>query len=159
MVKSWASTGDFDRLISRTCRQLMAQQTIPLSPGRMNGDEVQLCAGATLVREAVAMCRSQEFAHEFARESITRDSDYIREVGASIGLDETMVDCVIIGNDRLPSSARLRGTLEHIVRLRSVDRTAGGPKRLQPSVSIDASTISLVDDPESPHRIATPSPS
>lgn len=132
MVKSWISTGDFDRLISRTCRQLVAQQAIPLSPGRMSGDELQLCAGAILVREAVAMCRSQEFAHEFAREAITRDSDYIRRVGASIGLDETMVDCVIVGNDRLPSSTRLRGILEHIVRLGSVDHTAGCPEHLHP---------------------------
>ena len=100
----------------------MAQQTIPLSPGRMNGNKVLLCAGAVLVRQAVAMCRSQELAHDFERETITRDSDYIREVGASIGLDKTMVDCVIIENDCLPFSTRLRGTLEHIVRLRSVDR-------------------------------------
>ena len=127
MAASWISTGDFDRLISRTCRQLVAQQTIPLSPGGMNGDELQLCAGAILVREAVAMFRSQEFAHKFAREAITRDSDYIRKVGASIGLHKPMVDCVIVSNDRLPPSTRLRGVLKHIVRLRSIDCTAGGP--------------------------------
>lgn len=88
----------------------------------MDGNKVLLCAGGVLVMEAVGMCRSRDLAHEFARKAIKRGSDYIREVGSSIGLDETVVDSVIVDNDRLPSCRRLNGTVQQIVRLRFVDR-------------------------------------
>lgn len=122
MTSTPSSITDSDRLISRTCRQLRIQKTIPQSPGIVDGNKVLLCAGALLVREASDMLRSKEFANEFEREVVTRDSDYIRKVGSAIGLDEIAVNSVVVGNDRLPPGIRLGGTLAHIARLRSVFR-------------------------------------
>ena len=116
------SVDDADLLISRTCQQLTSQRTVPLSPGRADGSKLLLCAGALLVREASAMILSKEFANRFEREVVTRNSDYIRQVAATIGLDEPSVNSLIIRNDRLSPAKRLSGTMEHISSLRSLFR-------------------------------------
>ena len=101
-------------LINRTCQHLVEQRTIPISPGRVDGEATLLCAGAALVREAVMMFRSEEDASAFEREVVANDSGYIREVGAKLGLASEMVDSVIITNDSLTPETRLAGTTEFL---------------------------------------------
>ncbi len=105
---------DLGVLVERTCLQLRAQKEVPLSPGRHDEHKTMLCAGAALVKEAMSMLRSEADAVQFEREVVTRDSDYIREVGSELGLDLAVVDGAIIMNDNLCPSTRLFGTLEYL---------------------------------------------
>ncbi len=117
-----------DQLVDRTASALKAQKMVPLSPGRRIDDEAYLCAGAMLVKEAIGLLRSPGEAGAFADEVITRDSGYIRLKGAEIGLDEDMVDGMIISNDSLSPEDRLEGTLEHFACVRAW-RLGCGPGR------------------------------
>ena len=119
------SAGLPDCLVSRARRRLMRQDGVPLSPGESCGGSVRLCAGAVLVREAVALYRSERSAERFERNVTVRDSGYIRSVASSIGLDENMVGGVIIMNDRLPARARLEGVLGYLNLLRCPTEATG----------------------------------
>ena len=107
-----------DDVISRTWQRLIRQGSVPESPGMVCDGTVHLCAGAVLVREAVAVHRSEEAAGRFEREVTVRGSDYIRRVGCGIGLDGEAVGKIIIANDRLPGHNRLAGMLAYLDRLR-----------------------------------------
>ena len=109
-----------DEIIESTLQKLEAQSVVPMSPGVIAGDSVLLCAGAAFVKEAAADMYSGEFSEAFAREAVSRgDSDYIRSVGATIGLDEEMVQGIVMKNDALPSGERLSGTLNYLKSLGS----------------------------------------
>ena len=106
--------------VSRALRALEAQRNIPLSPGQMDGDSVLLCAGAAFVKEAVALLRAPEYAEKFTRDVVWRDSEFISRIGCTIGLDERMVNEIVIVNDKLPGHDRLAGTHLHLSRIASV---------------------------------------
>ena len=105
------SRNDETGLVRRACDRLAAQRCVPMSPGRVDAGEVLLCAGAALVREAVANRRSEQEGDEFARDVVSRDSDHIREVGTLMGIDPAMVSDAIIMNDSLPARKRLTGVV------------------------------------------------
>ena len=77
----------------------------------MDAGDIQLCAGAALVREAISMRHSEREGDAFAREAVSRDRDYIRRVGARLGLNPAMVSGLIIMNDSLSARHRLDGVL------------------------------------------------
>ena len=111
-----------DKLIYRTKERLVYQEVLPNSPGTISAGMPQLCAGAMLVREAVALYHSQEDAQYFENEVVVRDSDYIRSVGKDVGLEAKMLNNIILLNDRFKVSSRLGGMLNHLDRLRSPEK-------------------------------------
>ncbi len=114
-------------LILRAQQRLIRQgDDVPESPGVARGGVHRLCAGAVLVREAVALYLSEDAAARFERRAVVRDSDYIRRIGSQVGLDPATVGGVVIVNDRLLQQARLSGMLAYLDRLRAPE-TASGP--------------------------------
>lgn len=110
-IESMGENEDQAGLVRRACERLAAQRFVPKSPGRMDAGEVLLCAGAALVREAVAMRCSEREGDEFACNVVSCDSDYIRKIGAIMGLSPAMVSGAIIMNDSLPTRKRLTGVV------------------------------------------------
>lgn len=102
------------RLLRNACGRLRTQRFVPISPGMVDGGEILLCAGAALVREAVAMRRSEREGEEFAYEVVDRESSYIWKVGERMGLDPEMVSDVIVTNDCLPARQRLAGVFSRL---------------------------------------------
>ena len=105
-------------LFREACRRLTAQRFVPMSPGQVDRGDVLLCAGAALVREAVAIQCSEREGDEFARDVVGRDAAHIRKVGARVCLDPEMLSEVIIRNDSLPDRQRLEGVISWFGRCR-----------------------------------------
>ncbi len=115
-----------DALVLRARQRLNRQGDVPESPGDACGGMRWLCAGAVLVREAVAMYWSEDAAARFERRAVVLDSDYIRRTGSQVGLDPATVGGVVIVNDRLSRQARLSGMLAYLDQLRAPE-TGSGP--------------------------------
>ena len=102
---------ELTEIVGATRRQLESQSLVPDSPGKVEGNETLLCAGAAFVKEAALGRRSSEFAEKFAQEVVAQESSYILDVAASIGLNDELVERIILTNDALPPAKRLAGTL------------------------------------------------
>ncbi|MCH7540732.1 MAG: hypothetical protein IH999_10105 [Proteobacteria bacterium] len=96
-------------LLDRTVHALEEQAVVPLSPGQVAIEGQQLCAGAMLVKEALACDGRVEDARRFRQEVASRNTDYIKEVASTIGLNSDIVQAAIIFNDSLPPEERLPG--------------------------------------------------
>ncbi len=113
------NTNDFSNgLVFRAQQRLIDQGDVPKSPGITCGRRTHLCAGAVVVREAVALRQSEEAAEHFEHEVVAHDSGYIRNVGCEIGLDGEMVSKIILMSDGLPAHTRLAGMLAYLDHLR-----------------------------------------
>lgn len=103
-----------DVIFERTERALRNQQVVPLSPGRICASGQLLCAGATLVHEALMVLRSPEEAQSFADRVLNENPAFIEDTGEQIGLDRMMVVRSKRINDSLEDSDRLAGVLRSL---------------------------------------------
>lgn len=112
------SNEQMDMIFERTKNALKSQRIVPLSPGIVRENNTVMCAGATLVHEALALLNSSEEASEFAHRVLLEDESFIEDTGERIGLERKMVTMTKRMNDDLEDEDRLQGTLEHLQRLR-----------------------------------------
>ena len=105
------------KILDHTEQALLTQGWVPASPGCLIDGRPFLCAGAMLVREALAMKWSPAAAEWFAANVVDEDRDFICTVGTDVGLDGNMVRARIIENDALTADERLDGMIDQLRRL------------------------------------------
>lgn len=105
-------------ILERTENALRVQQNVPLTPGMVCENGTDLCLGAMLVHEALAVLGSPGEAEEFAHRVVHEGGSFIEDTGERIGLDRTMVMMRKEINDGFESASRLEGVLEDLRSLR-----------------------------------------
>jgi hypothetical protein len=92
-------------LFGRAADALAAQSTVPLSPGRMIGERVQLCAAAMVVYQAAAST-AREKLEAFAEDMVRSGREFILQSAYDYGLDTDLVIRVMKLNDSFAESER-----------------------------------------------------
>jgi hypothetical protein len=107
-------------VLERTEQALALQGCVPSSPGAEIDGRPVLCAGAMLVREAIAWRGCEAQAAAFEIEVVQRDRAFICAAGEKVGLDPEVVRRRIIENDAAAPAHRLVAMLAQIRELQHV---------------------------------------
>jgi len=110
---------EMSTVFARTEHALAAQGWVPASPGIERAGQPVLCAGAMLVREAMALRGSPAAAAEFERKVVQRDRAFICEAARDVGLDVDVVRQRIAANDRVDGDVRLGAMIDQLRELRA----------------------------------------
>lgn len=115
------------QLIDRALRKLREQGTLPDSPcARMQG-RMLFCAGALIVRSAIAVLKSEAAARAFERALVrTGDKGLIVAAARAVGFPVAVAEQAVVSNDATPQTHRVEQLARFIESLRtSAPRLAG----------------------------------
>lgn len=106
-------------ILDRTIGEIQKQGFLPESPCAFSDGRKVLCAGALIVREAIAQIHSQEEANFFEEKLfLSNDKTVIVETATKTGFPTPLVRDAIIMNDSLDQTIRVSSLIEHITTLR-----------------------------------------